>query len=715
MGIIPRKRTGLFLATCLWVAACSNPTSDPAYKAGTPCTEAQEDEVRCGLSGTDAVAVLACQALGDEYFWLVVEECPVACTAGACTGSGPGWDTTDPGTDTLPGDTGPLPDGETPPDTGLFCEPGELTCLTDAERGICNADGSAWDVEFCEAGTVCDAGFCMEPICEPGVLQGLCLGPNSFGVCSEQGTQWIVGYCEQGQTCYEGDCVNYECPPGSTICKGMTAVQECQEQPDGSYIWVVTDTCDGGLCQDGACLGACEVNIKENSYLGCDYWALDLANFDQGGAELVALVVSAPVEGEDATVTITDMSTVPPTDLTPATLQVADMVVPAGGLEVFMLPPNHDIPVSSLTTRSFKVETDAPVTVHQFNPLNGENVFTNDASLLLPDNVGAEEYLIMSWPVRESGAGFVGYFTLVATQPGETQVEVWPTGAVVAGDGVPALGANQSQTFTLQQGQVLSLGAASTQGNDLTGTRVLASQKISVFGGHECANVPSAPYVNYCDHVEQQLFPLQAWGDTYVADAFMPRNGNQKDTWRIMAGEAGVNVTLSPLVAGPFNNMQKGQYVEFAASGSFDITATGPILVGHYLQGSNYPGYSSDSQCGGGGIFDPGTGIGDPAFTLVVPTDQFLDSYVFLTPNKYSDDYINLTGPNGTNFLLDGAPVTGVYTPIPGPGGMGVYQLPIADGVHSVTADNPFGLTVYGYDCDVSYAYPGGLRLESLQ
>ncbi len=686
-------------------------------EAGTPCAEAQEDEHRCGLTGTDYEAILGCQALGDEFFWLVLEECIGACADGACTGEGPSGDSTEPRADTSAGDGGPQPDSTIPADTSLFCEPSELTCLSDTERGICNDDGSAWDVEFCDAGMICDAGFCMEPICEPGTLQEICLGPASYGVCSGQGTQWIVGYCEAGETCYEGDCVNYECPPGSVICKGMTAVQECQEQPDGSYVWAVTETCEGGLCQDGACLGACEVNIKENSYLGCSYWALDLANYDQGGIELVALVVSAPQDGDDATVIITDMSQVPPVELTPAALQVADMVVPKGGLEVFMLPPNHDIPSSSLTKRSFKVETDAPVTMHQFNPLNGENVFTNDASLLLPDNVGGLEYLIMSWPVRESGAGFVGYFTLVATQAGETVVEIWPTEDVTAGDGVPALAANpvQPHVFTLEQGDVLSLAAVSQQGADLTGTRVLANQKISVFGGHECANVPWSPYVNYCDHVEQQLFPLQAWGDSYVGDGFMPRNSSQKDTWRIMAGAAGIDVTLSPPVAGAFNNMQKGQFVEFQAAGSFDITATGPILVGHYLQGSNYPGYSPDSQCGGGGIFDPGTGIGDPAFTLVVPTDQFLDAYVFLTPTKYSDDYINLTGPNGTAFLLDGVPVTGVYTPIPGPGGMGVYQLPVADGVHTVSADQPFGLTVYGYDCDVSYAYPGGLRLESIQ
>ncbi len=703
-----------FLGLVGLIAACGA-DGGPEIKAGTPCSASEEDEVRCGTNADGQAHVLGCQSLGDEFFWLVVEDCTGTCTNGTCDSGGPGWDTRE-SPDTAKTDAW-TPDGGAP-DSSLFCEPGELTCLSDTERGICNDEGSAWDIiETCTDGFVCDGGFCLEVICEPGALQGICLGTSSFGVCSEAGTQWIVGYCEQGETCYEGDCVSYECPPGAVICKGMTAVQECQEQPDGSYKWVVTETCEGGICQDGECLGACEVNIKENTYLGCNYWALDLANFDQGGAELVALVVSAPQDGNDATVTITDMSQEPPVSLTPGELQVPDMLVPKGSLEVFMLPPNHDVAASSLSRRSFKVETDAPVTVHQFNPLNGENVFTNDASLLLPDNVGGLEYLVMSWPVRANGAGFEGYFTLVATQPGETHVDIWPTENVAAGTGVAAMAANPAQPyeFTLQLGDVLSLEAVSQQGADLTGTRIVSDQKLSVFGGHECANVPSNPYVNYCDHIEQQLFPLQAWGSSYVADAFMPRNSSQKDTWRIMAGEAGVNVTLSPLVAGPFNNLQKGQFVEFQATGSFDITATGPVLVGHYLQGSNYPNYSPDSQCGGGGLFDPGTGIGDPAFTLVVPTDQFLDTYVFLTPDKYSDDFINLTAPLGTSFLLDGAPVTGVLTPIPGPEGMGVYQLPIADGIHTVTSDIPFGLTVYGYDCDVSYAYPGGLRLKSIQ
>jgi len=264
----------------------------------------------------------------------------------------------------------------------------------------------------------------------------------------------------------------------------------------------------------------------------------------------------------------------------------------------------------------------------------------------------------------------------------------------------------------LQQGEVLSLASNESAGSDLTGSRVVSSQKVSVFGGHECANVPSAPSINYCDHLEQQLFPLHAWGDSYIADAFMPRNSAQKDTWRIMAGQDNVDVVLSPALAGPFLGMKKGDFVQFHVSGSFEVVATGPVLIGHYLQGSNYSGHKNDNRCGG---WPNQTGIGDPAFTLVVPQHQFLQEYVFLTPDKYFDDYVNIVAPMGTQLVLDGAPVTKPLVQVAGPSGMGVLQMLVPDGVHTITGDQPFGLTVYGYDCDVSYAYPGGLQLKDAQ
>jgi hypothetical protein len=269
----------------------------------------------------------------------------------------------------------------------------------------------------------------------------------------------------------------------------------------------------------------------------------------------------------------------------------------------------------------------------------------------------------------------------------------------------------------MNKGDVLNIETDGSQGADLTGTWIKSDQKVNVIGGHECANVPLG--VNYCDHIEQQLIPINTWGSEYVADAFRTRDsaGAQKDTWRIIGGAANVMVVLDPPVGGGTYNLVKGQWVELQTGSSFHIKATGPILVGHYMQGSNYSGF--EAVCGFGA-----TGIGDPALTIVAPVKQFLKEYIVLTPPSYQQDFINITFKVGTEgqITIDGNPMVQFtappYSPVPaGSSGYAVAQIPVADGVHTIktSGEDGFGVTAYGYDCDVSYAYPGGLKLESLQ
>ncbi len=727
------------MAATLLVACGGGGSSLP--RAGDECKPGEVNTFQCGLTeakttpgglfgeeqATDDVkAVLQCVEIFGTQMWVEYEVCPDQCKEAMCvSGEEPtdGWSFPDKGNGGADGGdvTGQADKTRTPEEVeeedALLCEPGQIACEDDYTKKVCNWFGTEWTMEPCPEGQGCDQGYCLDKICTPWELGGECTGPASYSRCNSAGVKWESGYCQAPNKCYQGACVDYICIPGTIICKGMTAVQECQLNEMDEPEWVVTQTCQGGLCQPGegdapaGCVSACEVNLKDNSYLGCDYWAVDLDNVEGGQYEKVAIVVSVPTnETKNATITITNMAANPPVELTPDQLSVPDMQIAPGQLKKFMMPSGLDIDGSVLTNKSLRVESDTPVTVHQFNPLNGSNIFTNDASLLLPSNVGAQEYIVMSWPQRSSGYTLRGNLTIIATQDGTTKVQVWPSTSVKSGANVPSMAANPPAPydFFMTQGDVLALETDGQQGSDLTGTRILADQKINVFGGHECANIPLG--TNYCDHVEQQLFPVQAWGTHYIADAFYPRNANQKDVWRVVAGADNVQVSLNPQVAGPYV-LNKGQWVEFYSGASVEVIATGPILLGHYLQGSNYSGFQTYGGC------SMGTGIGDPAFTLSVPAEQYLGEYIVLTPDAYVQDFVNIIAKlsSAGQITIDGAPLSVALTPV-GTSGYGVAQVTVPDGVHTIKSTGElFGVTAYGYDCDVSYAYPGGLSLKAIQ
>jgi len=621
---------------------------------------------------------------------------------------------------------------------GALCFQGQTQCKGWFVLQKCNINGT-WDEVDCPSDQRCDeqAGQCLDQICEPNEPMGVCVTETTYEICNETGTGSIEAFCDADvPICADGLC-KYKCMPGNTACQGFSAIGQCNSMGTGYVVnpdFGIGEYCsDGDICQEYAgsakCVLACQADLKSNTYIGCEYWAVDLDNIEGGKGEPVAVVVSNPNEFEEAVITITNFST-------GEDLEVSNPNIAPMSQQTYLLPKGFDVDGSGLTSRTFRVQSTAPVVAYQFNPLNAENTLTNDASLLLPSSVAAKEFIAMSWPQRPPSndpdilpnVPIRGFISIIAVEKKPTTVAIFPTAEILPGPGLPTFVPGEPNSILMQHGQVLTLQTGTNSaGPDLTGTRIVADRRVSVFSGHECANVPlniqNGLFVGteYCDHIEQQMIPLETWGNEYIADAFYPRSPAQTDVWRIMSGSENVVISTLPPQPGANNvALNQGEFVEFDSADSFVVQATGPISVGHFLKSSNYVGHQPNDACAK--VIDPEdpnspvieTSIGDPALTMSISTQQFRTDYIVLTPENYVEHYLNFMYPSGTTLQLDGMDVPLPEAPLGG-STWNVLSLSVVPGVHHITASNPVGITAYGYDCDVSYAYPGGLNFIPVQ
>ena len=554
--------------------------------------------------------------------------------------------------------------------------------------------------------------------CPPGEKVG-CLTQYSIKQCNEDGDGFVEKSCPGGQICIAAECHPAVCLPGDTICKAPDKVGVCRVDGSG---YDVTEVCKGGLaCIEGACLSSCNSVAKAQTNVGCNYALVDLGNFEsfpQGGDSdhPVVVVVSNTSGTEDAHLEIEANG-----DVAPLLFSPEDLTVPPQDLRTFSLPVGAAQLETSINRWSWNLVSDQPITVHLINPENGPDVRSNDATLLYPTDSLGTEYRVMGWRSFWTEAqgfddegypkyGFPSYVTIIATSQGETKVDVTPSADIRGGQapGMPAvepLEAGKTVPFTLEFGDVLNFALKPALGSDhdLTGTHIKSDRPVAVFASHNCAFVPSIE-VKFCDHLEHQLTPVNTWVKTYVADLFEPRAPGAYDVWRIMAKENETSITTDPIVPEAASIiLNAGEWIEYQASFPHFIQASGPIQVGHFMTGSNIPNF--DPVCG-----DNLTGIGDPAFTVGVGLDQFLDSYVVLTPPGYTDDYVNIVRQIGVDVFLDGQAIAGTGTVI-GKKNLELLRIPVNDGVHRLESTVPFGVTAYGYDCDVSYAYGGGMSI----
>ena len=440
------------------------------------------------------------------------------------------------------------------------CTPNETMCSGDTLL-TCDAQGAAWTEMACP-GT---AGACVDGACtgcEPGYTA--CVGKDERVVCSADGQTLETETCAGG-FCADGLCM--ACYPGTSECDGSW-VKTCS----ASGVWEMTQDCGAtmGQCSGGMCQSACG-GAGKLSNEGCDYWAIDMDNEGPAKDSPYAVIVS---NLNSYAVSIT-VSSKPSASAQPTT--VASGTIQPGEVEVFQLP-QQNMGHSGVFYKALRVQSTGPIVAYQFNPLENVAVFSNDASLLLPSQTFGTEYVVVSREeIPASGLEtYRGSIAVVATSEATT-VTITPSAPILGGSGVPQLEAGESAQIVLDPYQVMNI-QSDMLGADLTGTIIVSDKPIGVFGGHE-ASVSS----DQCcaDHLEQQLFPVDTWGKTYVASKSRAR-GIEKDYWRIVAAHDGTQVTVSPSLLGVPNQIQlnRGEFYEIHTDADFVIEATEPVMVG---------------------------------------------------------------------------------------------------------------------------------------
>jgi hypothetical protein len=561
------------------------------------------------------------------------------------------------------------------------------------------------------------------------------------------------------------------CEPNQSTCSGETVMQ-CD---------ATGSTATPG---EGGCVDLCSLASTRRSNVGCEYFAVDLDNAKiddtlNAAAQQFAIVISNPQLDVSTDVIIEQDDSEPGADNAPTSVATAS--IPPFSLRVFRLGPRevdgsppgefNTGTHTALTRHAYRIHSTFPVVAYQFNPLENVNVFSNDASLLKPTEaltpIGNDlepAYLTLGWPQTianssdpdtnfspQNPVSLRAFLTLVGTAP-HTHVRVDSSTRILGGGVIPPTANGGQLDFELGAFDVLNLETDDFNA-DFTGSVVSSDAALVVFSGSEASDAPFftklADRKCCADHLEEQLDPIRTAGQSFVASVSPSRTAalanagapigpaEQNEYFRVIAAtDAGANISTT--LSGQFQSFRlpsRGSFVTIASAQHFMLQSDAPVMlssVSPSQQDANVPtGF-------------PG---GDPSLVIIPPIEQFRSSYVFLTPDKYSFDFIRIIAPRGATVVLDGVSVDKVDGCVPsdadgitddaqrkrvGPSSFVVHTCQLSfpiidpnkmapfnlspgmqnDGVHRVESSAKVGVLVDGFDSYVSYGYAAGTELE---
>jgi hypothetical protein len=195
------------------------------------------------------------------------------------------------------------------------------------------------------------------------------------------------------------------------------------------------------------------------------------------------------------------------------------------------------------------------------------------------------------------------------------------------------------------------------------------------------------------------------------------------DSYRVLAAYDNTTVTITGRVVtvaswGPpatvtmmnetiTTNLDAGRFADLIVDGPVEFQASQPIQVAHLANGEDYDHPESTHE-------------GDPCEILLPPTGHYLmTNIVYALTNDlpdqvtraFDENYLNLIVAESaiTNTLVDGSHIAPTNFVAIGSSGYYGAQIPVANGVHTVTSSRPIGVEVYGWGEYDAYGYFGGV------
>lgn len=595
---------------------------------------------------------------------------------------------------------------------------------------------------------------------------------EQFGCGSCEGTKYkecdAKGAFVATRECFPKECVTgrgcLTCTPGKDSCVG-NEVHKCGDDGEPGALIEKCDAAAGLVCSGGKCKTPCEAAADKPSYLGCEFWAVDLDNEyspgllafppnDAAGAPW-GVALSNPSE-TTAIVTIEkndgalgaglDVKSVTTLKVAPSSLE--EVQLPTRDVDGTTNGKNNG-PGTWLSSNAYRITSNVPIIVYQFNTLR--HTFSNDASLLLPRAALGTEHRVVGWPAanpietefpadpdmpkQDAPMYDRSYVTIVGTQPG-TKVRVIAGGDIAPGGPIKETKAGETIEIDLGPFDVLNLESTVPKMSfedfssfqklttmqrglgELTGTVVSSNAPVVVFTGTERSiafgdrekDAPpgwsSNSGENGCttDHVEEQIVPATAIGRTYLVTRSPIRSAGwtEPDVVRFMGLAAPSTIKTNLPAPNDSFVLQPNEIKDVITKQDFTVEASEPVIVAQMLV----------AQC-----FSTAN-VGDSSLSLMPPVDQLRGEYVFLTPKSWQTNYAVFGIPDGATVKIDGNDLPGDCQTAPVGTLLGqsytTKRCAVSEGVHRVTSDKPLSLMVYGFAPHGSYAYVGGADVKPI-